>query len=527
MSMSVGRHDLKEHLMRIRTGVASSAPEEPFDGAPPGADMQVARSAFHLVLGQAATTALAVILTGAIGRSLGPADFGNWFILSAVASFAFVFVDWGYSPYLIREVARRPERAGELTGTVVVLRSLAALGVCGLSLLTTWLLGYGPRMRELAAINIAASMPMLIASSFNWTFRGRERMDLEAGINVVLKVLVLGATLWLLASGLRLIGVIVAQAVAGAVAFVFAWRVYVRTGLPRLTANVATARELLRNTAPLFTLGLMIAVQPYIDANILAKIVPATVVGWYGATSVFSGTLLAPALILGAAVYPRLSQAAENPAAFARMVRAALRPMLFLAMLGAVGAYSFADFAISTVYHQENFAPAATILRFFSLNLFLVSIDVLLGNMILATGSIKRLAQAKIVTVAVTTALELFLVRRCQTQFGNGGIGTMLSLGAGEIVMIVAALRLMPAGAIDRAAIADFGRALLAGAGAWLTLHLAGPISPFAGIPLAIAAHCVLSFALGLITPADVDCLRQVIGRTKSRPLAPLAASAA
>src|SRR5438046_2990331 len=74
----------------------------------------ITRSAFYLVLAQGATTALAVVLTGAIGRALGPADFGSWYVVSVMATFAYVFVDWGYSPYIIREVARHPARAGEL-----------------------------------------------------------------------------------------------------------------------------------------------------------------------------------------------------------------------------------------------------------------------------------------------------------------------------------------------------------------------------------------------------------------------------
>lgn len=478
---------------------------------------QVGRSALHLVAGQAVTTALAIVLTGAIGRALGPADFGRWYLIVAAANFAYVFVDWGYSPYIIREVARRPERAGELAGTVLVLRTATAVLVCALSVVVTWALGYPPRMRALTALNIAASMPMLILTSFAWAFRGRERMDLEAITNVVLKVLVLAMTIWLLAIGMRLTGVIAAQAVAGAIAFAFALGVYARVGLAPLRVNRATARELICDAAPLFTLGLMVAVQPYINANILTKLVPADVLGWYGATVVFTGTLLAPALILGTAVYPRLSQAAGDPAAFRRLVRSALRPMLFLAMLGAVGTYSFAGFAIEIVYRHGNFGPAATILRFFALNLFLVSIDVLLGNMILAGGSIAALARAKVITVVVTTVLELFLVRTCQTHFGNGGIGAMLSLGAGEIVMIVASIRLLPAGTLDRAALADFGRAALAGTGALVVLRVAGPIPALVGIPLAVAAHTVLSFAVGLVTSADVDSLRTILARPARR----------
>ena len=41
------------------------------------------------------------------------------------------------------------------------------------------------------------------------------------------------------------------------------------------------------------------------------------------------------------------------------LVSASMRPVLFVAVLGAIGTFSFADFAVTTVYHRAAFAPAA------------------------------------------------------------------------------------------------------------------------------------------------------------------------
>ena len=60
----------------------------------------VARDAFYLVLGQVTTTALAIVFSAALGRTL-----------------AYVPVDWGQQFYVIREVAWAPERGSELLGT--------------------------------------------------------------------------------------------------------------------------------------------------------------------------------------------------------------------------------------------------------------------------------------------------------------------------------------------------------------------------------------------------------------------------
>src|SRR5436309_4314097 len=70
----------------------------------------VARNAFYLVLGQAMTTALAMIFSAKLGRTLGASDFGLYFLIASFSTFAYVLVDWGQQFYVIREVACKPER---------------------------------------------------------------------------------------------------------------------------------------------------------------------------------------------------------------------------------------------------------------------------------------------------------------------------------------------------------------------------------------------------------------------------------
>jgi len=116
------------------------------------------------------------------------------------------------------------------------------------------------------------------------------------------------------------------------------------------------------------------------------------------------GTLLAPALILGAAEFPRLSRAAADVAAFKAEVRAALRPILWLGALGGVGTFLFADLAIGIIYGERNFAPAGAILKVYGPGLFLVFIDVLFGNALTAMGRATALSVAKIGSVVLSTA---------------------------------------------------------------------------------------------------------------------------
>src|SRR5687767_10582437 len=89
----------------------------------------LARNVFNLLVGQISTTVLTILLSAAVARTLGPADFGILYLVTAIATFMYVFVDWGHGAYIIREVARHPDRIGELLGTVLVIRVGTALGL--------------------------------------------------------------------------------------------------------------------------------------------------------------------------------------------------------------------------------------------------------------------------------------------------------------------------------------------------------------------------------------------------------------
>src|SRR5712664_2901101 len=97
------------------------------DERPVSGRAAMAKNAFHLVLGQVATTALAIVSSAALGRSLGARDFGLYFLITSFANFAYVLVDWGQIFYVIREVARSPERGSGLLGTALALRAAGAV----------------------------------------------------------------------------------------------------------------------------------------------------------------------------------------------------------------------------------------------------------------------------------------------------------------------------------------------------------------------------------------------------------------
>ncbi len=481
----------------------------------------LAKNLLHLGFGQVATTALTMFFSAAIARTLGASEFGLLYLVTSIANFAYVFVDWGHGPYVTREVALRPNRSGDLMGSVLVVRAAMAAIVCVLVVALLWLLRYDARTQFLAGALILSLLPQYLGLSFSWAFRGRERMEFDALLQVALKFSALVVALVLLALGGRLVALVLGYVVSGAITFVFGVVIYRRLGFPPLQVTRRTAAELVRDGAPILAVSLVVAVQPSIDANILYKLVPQAVLGWHGTAWAIAGTLVAPATILGATMYPRLSRATSTPVDFNRALRTVFRPLLLVAVLVSGGTYLFADFAIGVIYGRQHFGPAADILRAFAPALVLIYIDMLFAHAILALQRAGPLAKAKVFAVVATTAAELAVVPWFQAHYANGGIGIVLSLACGELVMVGASVYLLR-DVIDKAMLLDVLRGLVAGAMAVGIMRSLPAITPLLGIPLFIGSYALLAILVGAVTRTDLELFTASLGK---RPAAAGAAA--
>jgi O-antigen/teichoic acid export membrane protein len=484
-------------------------------GTSSGARAVVARNAFHLVLGQVATTSLAIVLSALLGRSLGAVDFGVYYQITTVCTFAYVFVEWGQPLVVIREVAQQPGRSAELLGSALATRAALAGLLLVPAALAAHLLGAGARVSFLAMLLVLATLPQSAGLAVGMVFRGHDRMGGDAMVSVVGKAAMVALVLLALRLGFGLPGVVGAQALAGLAGLALAFRLLRGLGTGPLRATRATTRELLAQGGPIVALTAAISLQPYLDAMILSRLVPAQAIGWFGAARNILGTLMAPATILGAAAYPRLARAASDPALMRAELRAALRTILWLGALGATGTYLFAEVAVGLVFGARNFGPAATILEVFAPGLLLLFIDILLGTVVYAVGKGNGFAVAKILSVGLSALLDWAFIPIFQARYGNGGIGVLVSFAISEVVVFTGALVVLRRlHLIQWSSAVDTLRALGAAGATIVLLRLLPHLPAWAAIPLCIAAFAAASLLLGLLGWRDVALMQALVRRT-------------
>jgi O-antigen/teichoic acid export membrane protein len=499
-----------EHVVRLLSATLLADDRPAPTGAPAKSALgqpsagRTARNAFFLGLGQAATTLLAIVLAAALARRLGAPDFGIYYVLMTMTTSAYSLLEWGQALWVGRETARTPERGGELLGTALAFRlAVSIVATIPLGVLTLTL-GYGLGTTGLLVLLFLANLPIFLAQGYGIAFRAAERMGRDAAMSVTNKVLIIAVALPALAIGTGIPGIIVAQAAAGFAALVLARWLYAGMGGPPPRASRQTARALMLGGLPALSTAIAGAAQPYLEAVILLQLAPAAAVGYFGAARTIVGTLLAPAVILGTAFYPRIARAGHDATTLPGEVQAALRPVLWLAALGATGTFLFAETAVRLIY-GSGFGPAATILRCYAPAIFLLFVDILLGNILFVVGKARSFAVVLAAKVVLSAGLSLVLVPVLQERTENGGIGIVLAVTLSELMVMASALALLPRGTFARHAALDTARALGAATATAFLFLVIPPVNYPLGIPLCIATFGTASWLLGLMRRRDVD----------------------
>jgi O-antigen/teichoic acid export membrane protein len=413
---------------------------------------------------------------------------------------------------IVREMAQSPQRGGELLGTGLTLRVLAAAVLSIPLLLIASLLGYGASTVSILALYFVAMLPLSLAQAFGAVFRGFDRMDRDALVSVLNSAAGLVLVVAALACGGGLVAVGLCQLAAGVLSLVVAHQLYRGLRGKPLSSTRRMARHLWRGGAAIVSLTVVQAAQSYLDVLILSKLASPEAVGHFGAARNIIGTLLAPTVILATAAFPQFSRAAGTTSRFGAEVRNALRPMMLIGALGSAGMYLFAQTAVEVIYGRSHYGPAVTILQVFAPGMFLLSVDVLLGRALLAANGAKALAAVKVASVVVSTALDVVLIPWCEARFGSGGIGVVVAFALSELVMFAGVVAIIPRGTLRPETVVEAAKTI---AVAVLTVLLLRSVSlpPPAGIPLTVLLFFTFAFALKLIRRSDLALLAEMARR--------------
>lgn len=308
--------------------------------------------------------ALAVTVTAAVARYLGPLDFGAFsFVLSLVLLFA-TFWTLGLSGLVVRELVRTPDRHEALLGTVASLRLIGGLGAFFGALGLTVLLGRDDETRLLVAILLVGVLSMYAFDGIDyWLQAGvRSRHAVQARSAALLIASALNVAL--IVAGAPLLAFVLAAALEYVLAGVGLLAVYVRLGgAPQAWRfSLPLVRRLLAASWPLILSGVANAINLRVDQLMLGVMNGPEAVGTYAAAARLSEVwYFVPAAIAGS-VFPAMVRAhAGDRRTFDRWMGRLYDLMVGLALPISVVVAIGSGLIVSVLYGPA-YAPSATIL---------------------------------------------------------------------------------------------------------------------------------------------------------------------
>jgi O-antigen/teichoic acid export membrane protein len=475
------------------------------------------RNVSHLGIGQVATTALGILLMAVIGRGLEPAQLGILYIVFGIGSFVSLIVDWGQSTYLVREMARGRSDEPVLIGSALVLRLATTIVSSVVAVGIALALGYNGEIVMLTLLATTAAVPTTLFAPFDCSFRGKDRMDIDALANIVGKAVTLVATAIAFHFGGGLTDAILMQGVGGIstllVGVIAAQRLNIAVKAPRMKA----LEELFWHGAPIAASGLVMASQPFLEILLLSTFAGPTVVGWYAAYRSIYNVIISPAMILLGATFPELSRASLSLPDLRRMIDKIGRVLFVAAAFTSSALYVFADHMVAILYGHNRFEEAASILHMSAIFIPLMFLAVLLASTLFAVSRNKPLLVISIVRIAVFVVLSWLLIGYWQHRFGNGAIAVVIIAGVVEIPAIIGYLALLPKGAVGSTTAFNLVRACIASLCTAVPLSMLQPLALWYLIPLFLLLFAVTIMVTRLILPSDLRLAMEV---ARSRVLA-------
>ena len=492
----------------------------PLDSGRSNTTKLLVRNVSHLGVGQVLSTGLGLVLASVVGRSLEPAQLGSLYIVFAISSYVYIFVEWGQGTYLVREMARGRADEAELIGSAIVFR-LIAVPLSSLAAVTVaFSLGYGSQIAMMTLLAVVVGLPGTLFGPFSCSFRAKNRMDLDVLVNVLGKAVMMVATVIVLHLGGGLTQIILMQGVASISILLMGLFAAFRIGIVAKAPLAKSLRELFSQGAPITAFSLVIASQGFVEIMLLSAFTNPTVVGWYGASRTIFGTVISPAMIMLGATFPELSRASRSLPDLRRMIDITGRVLFITAAFSSSALYLFADELVAIIYGHGRLEQAAAILRVSAIFIPLGFFGLVLGSAMTVVGRNNAMAIISFIRITFCVILSCIFIGYWQQRFGNGGIALVIIAGLAEIPLVLACLLLLPKGAVGSSTTGNLFRACVASICIVGPLSMLKPLGLLYFIPMFLVSFAVISIVVRLILPSD---LRLAVDLVRSRKHIPSA----
>ncbi len=270
---------------------------------------RIAKNAAVLYAAHIVSTLLTLVLLISIARLLGDVTFGKYSFAVAFTAIFAVFLDLGFDTLIVRDVARDKSLAPKYLGNIAVIKVILSIIILGLIALIINLMHYPPDTTTAVLIFGVYIVFIAFASIFRVTFRAFERMEYEALVSVICRLVTVSFGLAALFLGYGLIEIACAVLIGGIfdllLSFFICDRKFVR---PKFTVDFDLWKKVTKAALPIGFISIAAVIYVRIDTVMLSAMKGDAVVGWYNAAYSLVICLQPLCVIFATAVLPVMTR---------------------------------------------------------------------------------------------------------------------------------------------------------------------------------------------------------------------------
>ncbi len=459
---------------------------------------KIAENAAWLVIANTAQKAVSFIAFTLIARMVGVEITGVYFFAVSITSIFVVFADLGLTPVIIREMAADEARGRAALGQALRLKFL----LIPLTVVATLAYAFFTGITGTTFLAVAMACYVMSADSVHliWygALRGKRELRYEAAGMFVGQVLTAIIGISAAYFGYGVLGLVFSLMIGSTWHVIWSMSRAFKLGLYPKEGS-ASLSILLRAAVPFGLAGIFVKVYSYVDSIMLQQIHGNADVGEYAVAYKLTYALQFLPLAFVAALYPGMSNAAQNDRkSLPGLLKGSLRLMMIASVPLAALLSSLAYIIIPVVYGAP-FAGAIAPLMVLPWVLIPIFLDFPIGSLLNATHRAGLKTTAMGITMVVNVIANMMLIP---------SMGPTGAAWAGVISFVVLFFLgwWFARSDIDSKWLAMLlARGIFAAGITWISVYFLTPImTPIFAVLFAVAAAVVSLFLFRLLSVSDV-----------------------
>jgi len=385
---------------------------------------KIASNLFSLTSAEVAKRLLGFFTFVYLGRILDPSGFGIIGFAAAFVSYFGLFVDFGFSTYGSREIAKDRRMVSKYVNNILSIKILLAI-FSSLILILYVLFSEKSAVTKYVVLIMALNL-FANAIALNWVFQAVEKMQYIAVRQILAGLISLIGVIVFVHSKSDIVlaaAILSFSALIGNIWFIPNYqKLYERI---KLEFSFEFWKKLFRESFPLAFASIMIGIYYNLDMVMLGYMKTESEVGIYNAAYKIFLLGIVPIQLVFSAFFPVLSRVGLNKSEeFITTIKNYAKFTIGSGIVAGMVLLSFPERIILIVF-GENYLASAIPLSILAMNAIVISVNVFLGNPMMAWGKQKEYSMA--ITLGAVTNVILNFILIPKYSYIGAAFATLLS----------------------------------------------------------------------------------------------------